>query len=242
MAHDIQAMLGYHGNEIRFYDELLGGKGQWRFAGNPNLHDLLDIRFILLPEAQSVPGFHQVMGPVTTTPGTPAILLERDTLPRYVRVVAGAAKLAEDQIPPTVLDPRFPVDDVVVYADTVHISPTPIRAGQVSSPPKVTATLADWDPGRMHVTLAGRSDSTTYLLVSENWYPDWHAEVDGKPTTPLRADHTLLSVELPPGARDVRLYFASATYAKGRLITWIALAIALSLCLAPIWKRNAARG
>jgi hypothetical protein len=33
MAHDVQTMLGYHGQEIRFYDELLGGKGRWRFAG-----------------------------------------------------------------------------------------------------------------------------------------------------------------------------------------------------------------
>ena len=41
MAHRIQTMLGYHGNEIRFYDELLGGKNQWRNAGSPNLHDLL---------------------------------------------------------------------------------------------------------------------------------------------------------------------------------------------------------
>ncbi len=27
MAHDLQTMLGYHGQEIRFYDELLGGRG-----------------------------------------------------------------------------------------------------------------------------------------------------------------------------------------------------------------------
>ena len=242
MAHDIQTMLGYHGQEIRFYDELLGGKGQWRFAGNPNLHDLLSVRFILLPEPQAVPGFHQVLGPVTTTPGTLAVLLERDTIAPYVRVFPGAAKLPEDQIPPTVIDPRFPVDDVVLYPDTAGVTPPPIRAGQLPAPSPVKATLADWSPGNMRVTLAGRSDSTAYLLVSENWFPDWHAEVDGKPATLLRGDYTLMSVALPPGAREVRFHFASSSYTRGKVITFLSLALALALCLAPVWQGRLRRG
>ncbi|MGH7500008.1 MAG: hypothetical protein ACREL3_14305 [Gemmatimonadales bacterium] len=241
MAHDIQTMLGYHGNEVRFYDELLGGKGQWRFAGNANLHDLLDVRFILLPEPQAVPGFHQVLGPVTTTPGTTAVLLERDTIPPYVRVVPGAARLPEDQIPPTVIDPRFPVDDVVLYPDTATVTPPPIRAGQMPAPSTVKAALTAWAPGSMHVTLAGRSDSTAYLLVSENWYPDWHVEVDGKPATLLRGDHTLLSVALPPGAREVRFHFAAPSYVRGKLVTFLSLVVALALCLAPFWQRRLRR-
>ena len=93
MAHDIQTMLGYHGFELRFYDELMGGKNEWRNAGSPNLHELLAVRFLLLPDSQAVPGFHRVLGPVTTTPGQVGNLYERDTAPAYLRVVAGAAKL-----------------------------------------------------------------------------------------------------------------------------------------------------
>ncbi len=242
MAHDIQTMLGYHGQEVRFYDELLGGKGQWKYAGNPNLHDLLSVRFILLPQPQAVPGFHQVLGPVTTTPGAPGILMERDSLPAYVRVISGAAKLPEDQVPPTVIDPRFPIQDVVLYADTASVSPTAIRAGKLPGPSPVRAVLASWAPGAMRVTLSGRSDSTTYLLVSENWYPDWHADIDGKPAPLLRADHTLMSVALPPGAREVRFHFASATYVRGRVVTFVALLLAAVLCGAPVWQRRRRRG
>jgi hypothetical protein len=122
MAHDIQTMLGYHGQEIRFYDELLGGKGQWRFAGSPSLLDLLSVRFVLIPEAQAVPGYHQVLGPVETTPGSSGVLLERDTVAPYARVMAGAAKLAEDQIVPTLIDPRF-YDRLALYSDTAGVSP-----------------------------------------------------------------------------------------------------------------------
>jgi len=224
MAHDIQSMLGYHGFEIRFYDQLLGGKGEWRFAGSPNLHDLLAVRYILLPEAQAVSGFHQVLGPVPTTPGRSAILLERDTLPRYTRVVAGAAKVAEDQAIPTVVDPRFPLNSVVLYSDTTSVSPEPLN-GRVPPPTKVRATVAEWAPGRMRISLDGAEPKPSYLLIAETWHPDWHAEVDGKPASVLRADEALLSVVLPPGARQVTLHFHSAQYDRGRLVTFLALLV-----------------
>jgi hypothetical protein len=240
MAHNVLTMLGYHGNEIRFYDELLGGKGQWRFAGSPSLHDLLSVRFVLLPEAQAVPGFHLVLGPVPTTPGSRGILLERDTIPAYVRVVPGAAKLVEDQVAPTVIDPRFPRDAVVLYPDTAAVTPEVIRGGQMPVAAQVKPSLAEWAPGRMRITLAGRDPRQTYLIVSENWYPDWHADVDGKPVPVLRGDYALLSVVLPPGAREVRLHFASAAYARGKLVTSLALLLALGLMLQPLWSRRKA--
>ncbi len=239
MAHDIQTMLGYHGNEVRFYDELLGGKGEWRYAGSPTLMDLLTVRFLLLPAAQAVPGFHQVLGPVTTTPGSPAVLLERDTPAPYVRVVPGAAKLPEDQIVPTVVDPRFPYNAIALYPDTVSaLTPDPIRGGQVPAPVAVTPALAEWAPGHMRVTLAGATSKPSYLVIGETWYPDWHATVDGKPAAIYRADHALLSVVLPPGAREVTLDFASAAYARGRLVTMAALLVTLLLLAAPMWPRR----
>ena len=86
MAHDIQTMLGYHGNEIRFYDELLGGKGQWRYAGNPNLLDLLGRP--LPAAARGAGGARLPPGarPCDDHAGLAGILLERDTTPPYVRV------------------------------------------------------------------------------------------------------------------------------------------------------------
>ena len=155
MAHRIMTMLGYHGFEIRFYDELMGGKNQWRNAGSPNLHDLLAVRYLLLPQMQEVPGFHHVLGPVTTTPGSVGVLLERDTVPAYVRVVPGAAKLPEEQVVATVVDPRFPLHSVVVLPDSASVTPEPLRP-QGADSTKVRPTLAEWAPGRMRVTLRGR--------------------------------------------------------------------------------------
>jgi hypothetical protein len=238
MAYDIPLMLGYHGQEIRFYDDLLGGKGQWKYAASPALLDLLAVRYLLLPQAQSVPGYHQVIGPVPTTPGSPGILLERDTVPAYARVVGGAAKLAEEQIAPTVIDPRFPYDRLALYPDTASVTPEPVRAGQIPERPPVRATVTEWSPGDMRITLQGAAPKPTYLLVGENWYPDWHATIDGKAAPILRADNTLLSVVLPPGAREVRFHFASSSYPRGKLVTAAAVLISLALLAAPLWTRR----
>ncbi len=58
MAHDIQQVLGYHGNEIRYYDELMGGKNIWKnlLEGNPNVWNLLAMNHIVLPKEQPVAG------------------------------------------------------------------------------------------------------------------------------------------------------------------------------------------
>ena len=127
---------------------------------------------------------------------------------------------------PTVIDPRFPYDRLALYADTAERVAREDPAGpDARDRAPIAATVADWAPGRMRVTLSGRPPHRRTSLVGENWYPDWHATVDGKPAPVLRADYTLLSVVLPPGAREVRLWFASAAYARGKLVTAVALLV-----------------
>jgi hypothetical protein len=169
--------------------------------------------------------------------GQPVFLYEQDSVPPYVRVVPAAAKVPEDQIIPTVVDPRFPVESVVLFSDTSHVSPRPIQ-GSFIPPVPVTAGLAEWAPGRMRVTLQGSAPSESYLLVSETWYPDWKATVDGKAAPVLRGDNALITVELPPGAREVILGFQDPQYGTGRLITIASLLLALALVLVPAVRRR----
>ena len=74
-------------------------------------------------------------------------------------------------------------------------------------PSTVSATVTDWQAGAMTVQLRGAEASPSLLLISENWYPDWRAVVDGKAGAVRRVNHSLLGVDLPSGAREVRLRF-----------------------------------
>jgi uncharacterized membrane protein YfhO len=101
------------------------------------------------------------------------------------------------------------------------------------APSASRATVAAWEPGLMTVRLDPAPETDSYLVVSENWYPDWRAEVDGHPATVLRGNQTLLTVPLPRGARIVQLRFESASYRTGKGITLASLALVLLALLLP---------
>ena len=236
MSAGIPTLFGYHGTELRAFDDLLGGKNQWKNQLSPAFWKMFGIRYIVLNQAQAIPGFHQVIGPVTTR-GGPGFLLEADTIPPYARVLAGAAKVPDGQLVATVSDPRFPFDRLAVYPDTASVSPAEL-GGAIPEPSAVTAAVSEWDAGRMTVTLTGAVTAPQYLVVAENWYRDWNAAIDGKPAPVLRAQGTLLSVMLPPGARSVTFWFDSPAYHRGKVISFASLAAVVALFGVPLVRRR----
>ena len=236
MAYGIPVALGYHGFQLQRYNELGGADAGWRNLSSPSLLDLLAIRFLILPQAQPVPGYHQVVAPTPTAFGTTAVLYERDTVPAYARVLPAAAKGTDAQVVATVADPRYPVHGVALLPDTASASVPP--AQPPFRPSAVSATVTAWRPGAMTVALRGADATPGILLVSENWYPDWHAEVDGRPGTVRRVDHTLLGVDLPPGAREVRLRFDSPAYARGKVVSGLSLLAAGTMLILPMGRRR----
>lgn len=248
MARGVPTLLGYHGMESRYFDGLLGGKNVWSSQFAANIQDLYAVKYIALTsDVPQLRGYHKIAGPIelgdiTRNVAPQGVLFERDSAITWVRVVPALAKVPEDQIAGVVTNDRFPINSYVVVPDTSKVNaPTP---GAVTpEPATVTASLASWTPGAIHVTLAGKDARTTYLLVSENWYPDWHATVDGRSADPIRGDGAMLTVELPPGARDVTLRFDVASYHEGKWVTLLALLAAVGLLFSDrIRPRSAAHG
>jgi len=232
MAYGIATPLGYHGNELEAYDRL-GGKNQnWQNLETANLLDLLAVRFITLQAEQPVHGYHKVLGPINSTFGMPAVLYERDSIAPYARVTATGARIPEPQMVPTIVNPRFPVSQIALFPDTAAVQVAPLRQPLPSS--HVSAAVTEWAPGSMHIALTGSDSTQSYLVLSENWYPDWHATVDGRPVATHRTDESLLGVVLPPGAKEVQLRFWSPTYQRGKMVSLISLALAIVLMVAPL--------
>lgn len=231
MGAGVPQLLGYHGNELRNFDELLGEKNIWKNQVSSVLLQLFAVRYVTLAQRMDLPGFHQVTGRVATTPGQSATLYEADTMPPYVRLMAGAVKVPEAHVSGVVLNPQFPALSVAVYGDSAPVTPGALT--RVPEPPAATARLTAWEPGRIRVAIEGRDERPLYLLVGENWYKDWRATVDGVAAPAIRAQHTLLSVVVPPGAREVVFEFTSPEYTKGRMITLLALLVAVGLMVAP---------
>ncbi len=242
MAHGIPQVLGYQGNELRYYDELLGGRNEWRYLfTSPRLWELLAVRYVLLSDTAAVPGYHLALGPAMTAAGTRAYLYEADSLPPYARVVRGAAKVDAGAIPPTLADPRLPgYDRVVLFASDAPVNPPPLQDWPAPSPSQARVTA--WDAGRMTIALDPPPPDSSYVLVSENWYVDWRATVDGQPAPVLRGNHALITVPVPPGARTVELTYYSRTFARGKLIALGTLLIVLAGFVVPLVVARKRRG
>jgi hypothetical protein len=101
------------------------------------------------------------------------------------------------------------------------LSPQSSRADPVPVQPDV-ARAERW---HAHVSLA----KAGYLLQREAWYPGWRARVDGNDTPVLRADVLYRAVALGPGEHDVEIFFDSATFNRGALLSLGGLVIVVIL-------------
>ncbi len=236
MAYRIPVAMGYHGFQLQRYNELAGAAEGWRHLLSPSVMDLLAVRFLILSDPQDVPGYHQVVEPTPTAFGTTAVLYERDSLPAYARVLPASVKAPDVQAVPSLADPRYPVNGVALLPDTSTATSPPAQPPFPAS--AVSATVTDWRPGAMTIALQGADSTAGHLLVSENWYPDWQAEVDGQAGTVRRIDHALLGVDLPAGAREVRLRFDSPAYARGKIVSALSLLAAGAMILLPVLTRR----
>jgi len=245
MAFDIPDLFGYHGNELRYYDELWGGKNEWRNLGVLPLWDLWAVRYAILPAGaqtlDSIPGFRRVLDSVTIFDGARVKLFERVDPAPYARVVPGAVKTDSATVIPALIDTRMDFSRIVLFTTDQPVIPEPLKKMPEPSPSR--ATLTGWQPGRMTVTLDPAPPQPSYLLIAENWYPDWQATADGQPAPVLRGDYSLITVALPAGARVVELTFRSKLYELGRTLTIASLAgLLIALLAAVVLPRRARHG
>jgi len=240
MAYRIPQLLGYHGNELHAFDEVMGGRNAWRNLPSPKLWDLYAIGFVLLPAEggvpDSLPGFRLASAGTPSAAGTSVAVFERMTPPDYAWVAAAAIKLDDSTAVSAVLDPRIDKRTLVLLPNEAPVEPPPIET--LPNPSDVPATVAAWEPGRMTIRLETPPPGDGYLVVAENWYPGWRATVDGAAVPVLRANVALMAVPLPAGGREVRLTFVSPSYRRGRLITVLSVVAVLVLVVVPTIRRR----
>ncbi|MGH7528791.1 MAG: hypothetical protein ACREMN_00265 [Gemmatimonadales bacterium] len=243
MARSIPQVLGQHGLEIRYFVNVLGGRGEWRNLGNIQLWDLLAVRWVIAPASvgglDSIPGFTQVLSGVTSVNGTPANLFERREPVPYARVVPAAVSLDSAQLLATVTDPRMAYDRIVLLDSRAGILTPPLTALPATS--RSRATVETWEPGRMVITLDPPPEAAAYVLVAENWYPDWQARVDGLAARVLRGDWTLITVPVGAGARRIELTYRSTAFTIGKVISWLALVVVAASFVWPVLARRRPR-
>jgi hypothetical protein len=115
----------------------------------------------------------------------------------------------------------------------------PRRTAVVEDGSSVTGTggnaqITHYDDG--HVTL--RSHGAGMLVLSDTWYPGWHATVDGHDAKIERVDYLLRGVRVGPGSHTVQMTYRPLSFRIGWIVS---LATALALLGAVLASRRRRR-
>jgi hypothetical protein len=227
MSHGLRSVLGYNGNELQRYDELLGGKNVWGNVGNPNIWRVAAIKYVVTAQPVEILDLALVTGPVPTYEDE-QVYLYRVVEPRpYAWLVPEAVKVPDDQVLPTLLDQRFDPRRLLLVPRDAPVGREALDA--LPAAIDVPVTIREPQAGVLEAALGQPAPRDAYLYVAENWYPDWTATVDGRAAPVVRAQHSMMAVQVPAGARNVRLTFTAPSYTVGKGISLATLALVLAL-------------
>jgi hypothetical protein len=106
-------------------------------------------------------------------------------------------------------------------------------AGNVEIQPDPQGTVTWAERGPHQFTLRVQTDRPALLLLLDNFYPQWHATVDGQPVQVVRANYTFRAVPVPAGQHDVVFHYAADNLRMPALIS--ALTLLLLGFLGIVW-------
>jgi hypothetical protein len=232
MVHRIRLATGYHGNELGRY-RLAGspdGSERYENKANPAFWRLANVRYLYTNAPIDQPGMTRLVGPAKSAAGSTVYLyrVPGDNPPAWI--APAIVKAGDEATLSTILDPRFdPLRVAIVDSNAA------VPAQQLTALPErlqTTPTVTRYDPGHIAAQLSAPAPAGSALVVSENYYPGWTATVDGKTVPTVRTDFNLIGVPLPAGATRISLDFADPAYRTGKVVTTLAVLLALALVAA----------
>ena len=222
--HGLDIMVGHHPNDLARYRTLLGLQASVRQGDNSrnaNVLRIMNVKYLAWPvQAAGGPPWEgaQPASTARTPRGVEAVYaypgLDKAWLAGTATVLDDDAALAR------ILSPSFDLAREVALAEPASLTPDPSVTGTV------TWERNDPDERRLRVTTTGPA----LLVVSENWFPGWVAEVNGATTEVGRANLTLQAIEIPSaGEHEVTLRFTAPTVRSALRISIVAAVITILL-------------
>lgn len=239
--HGQDLVGGHHPNDLARYRQLLGLAGSEMAGANtnhPNVLRMLNVKYFVWPlERAGRPPYEGAQALSTARGGAEAVYAYPGLEKAWV---VGSATVLEDD---EAVLARILSGDFDPARELVVSRPAPEFVGALGDVSDEAATeaagvvaweAADADYRRLRVTL----DRPGALIVSENWFPGWVAEVDGAPAEVHRVNVTLQAIALPSaGEHVIELRYTAPTVARALRISAVsALAVGLMLA-APLLAR-----
>jgi hypothetical protein len=218
--HGIPVVTGYHGNQLRWYDDLLGGPGAPNQT-NPRLLNLCGASHVVIPSGQQIPPNY--FGPLPAEPitssGSVTIIRNMNALPHAFFVDRYEVIPDVNRIKEAILSGSENLRHVAYLEEEPGVTLTPDASPLDSAKiiPMADNGFVVTDSVRIAVSAA----TDRILVLSDVWYDAWTATVDGQPAKILRADYAFRAVVVPAGTKEVMFRYQSTRYESGKFMTQI---------------------
>jgi hypothetical protein len=214
----LDQVAGYHGNQLRWYNQFLGQQFSNLFA-SPAVLALTNSRFLVSNRAINHPLFSQVY-----SSGNVIIYENKDAIPRG-RIIRDYVVVPDpDSALSVVLRPGFD------HADSVVLDRRPSQ-NIISSDPVAGDTVAFLESPPDQIKVMVRLASPGLLALQDNWYPHWKARDENGEDIPIyRCDFTFMAVELPAGEHVIEFKVRNPNYLFGKAtseISWLLVIVGL---------------
>ncbi len=225
VSYGIQSAGGYHAAKMRAFQDVVDITGNENGNGifNPFMFDLLNTKYIIANGGLSNDqtrflGAFQSKEPAPQgqdgKPGIPAIVWQNPhVLPRAFLSYRYDVKPKLDILHAMNAGSFNPRD--VVYFDEAPKGMPALEQQPIDSAESATITQYKNE----NVSMQTKTKGNRLLFMSDTWYPDWTATIDGKPTPIYRADYAFRAIVVPAGAHEIHFSFRDANYQTGRSIS-----------------------
>ncbi|MCA1644988.1 MAG: YfhO family protein [Chloroflexi bacterium] len=189
------------------------------------LVDALNVRYIVVPSStppdQLAPRFARAVQTVYAD--------------AHVRVLENLAALPRawlvhraEQLPPRQVVAALAAGAVDLRRVALIEEPPPVLAATDDTSLDQVSITADAPD---HILARTTSGAAGLVVLSETYYPAWHAYVDGQAAPIYVADHALRAVAVPAGEHRLEMRYESAALSIGLVISVLALVALLALAV-----------
>ena len=225
-AHGIEQLTGHHGNEPGRYDALMGvdDSAPNVRASQFRLLELANVAYVVSPGRIEHPDFQEVHASSDAVVYRYLPALPRAYLVGNVEIVPDSQAILR------LLGGEFPMHTTALLAE-------PLPAGiEIAADPQGEVTWSEREAD--HYTLRVSTDRPALLVISDNHYPAWRAEVDDASAPLLRANFTFRAVPVPAGEHDVRLEFRNPTLRASAAFSIVVIIVLGGVALTGLWRRG----
>ncbi|GIS79873.1 MAG: hypothetical protein CM1200mP14_14390 [Gammaproteobacteria bacterium] len=213
--HGIELAAGHHPNDLSRYRELIGMTGSSEprnLYENSNIRRLLNVKYIFGPRTWRWAVLYKVLRSLSSSCKTVDPLKPFSPTPVFrepASWVIRESKLIMKRSP--TCSPIYLIPNWRWYSMNQHqlISWEPVT-GEVSWIERTTNRLS----------LEVSTEDPALLVIADNWFPAWKAEIDGTPVDILRAYHSLRAIPISPGEHQVVLTYRSELLVRS---LWISI-------------------